>query len=111
MGVATARVIVTPRVSADRHNDADLIADLVLTICPAVVDHDVLTLDKASYVQSLAKDGDKLRIDSGRTAAEESDHRQPTLLRARRERPSRTRSHSSNEIAPAHELPQPRSII
>src|SRR5262245_59603701 len=63
---------------------------VVLTICPAVVDHDILTLDKASFVQSLANDGDRMRIGSGRTAAKESNHRQPTLLRPCRERPSRS---------------------
>src|SRR4029450_7468087 len=65
---------------------------VVLTICPAVVDHDVLTLDKASFVQSLANDGDRMRIGSGRTAAEESNHRQPTLLRPRGGRPRHRRA-------------------
>src|SRR5262245_41701050 len=89
---------------------------VVLTICPAVVDHDVLTLDKASFVQSLANDGDKMGIGSGRTATEESNHRRPTLLRPRRERPSRrraaeqrdelaARAHSITSLAMASSVP------
>src|SRR5262245_8747391 len=78
---------------------------VVLTICPAVVDHDVLTLDKASFVQSLANNGDRMRIGSGRTAAEESNHRQPTLLRARRERPrSRCSAEQRDERASSHSI-------
>src|SRR5262245_53810456 len=75
---------------------------VVLTICPAVVDHDVLTLDKASFVQSLANDGDRMRIGSGRTAAEESNHRQPTLLRPRSDRPCRQAAEQRDELAPNH---------
>src|SRR5262245_48090694 len=56
--------------------------------------------DKASFVQSLAKDGDRLRICSGRTAAEESNHRQATLLSARRERPRRRAAEQRDELAP-----------
>src|SRR6266446_8428894 len=87
--------------SADGNNDSHLPTHergrkrrqpVVLTVRPAVVDHDVLALDKTSFVQSLAKDGDKIRIGSGRTAAEESNHRQPTLLRMRGERPRRRRT-------------------
>src|SRR5215510_107442 len=78
---------------------------VVLTICPAVVDHDVLTLDKASFVQSMANNGDRMRIGSGRTAAEESNHRQPTLLRARPERPcSRRAAEQRDEISPPHSI-------
>src|SRR5262245_28552818 len=78
--------------SADGNNDSHLPLHersrkrrqpVVLTIGPAVVDYDVLTLDKASFVQSLANDGDKMGISCGGTAAEESNHRQPTLLGAR----------------------------
>src|SRR4029450_2848954 len=78
---------------------------VVLTICPAVVDHDVRTLDKASFVQSLANDGDRMRIGSGRTAAEESNHRQPTLLRARRQRPrGRRAAEQRDERAALHSI-------
>src|SRR5262245_6939474 len=104
----------TRRLSADGNNDGHLPTHergrkrrqpVVLTICPAVVDHDVLTLDEASYVQSLANDGDKLRIDSGRTAAEESDHRQPTLLRPGRKWPSRCRAaYQRDDLAAPHSI-------
>src|SRR5262249_35273267 len=103
----------TRHLSADGNNDGHLPTHergrkrrqpVVLTIRPAVVDHDVLTLDKASFVQTLAKDGDRLRICSGRTAAEESNHRQATLLRARRERPCRHAADERDELAARHSI-------
>jgi hypothetical protein len=46
-----------------------------------------LTFDKACFNKTLADDRNERRVGSGRTTAEESNHRQRTLLRARRERP------------------------
>jgi len=51
---------------------------------------------------TLADDRNERRVDSGRTAAEQSDHRKRTLLRARRERPSRRAAEQRDELAPSH---------
>src|SRR5262245_45406941 len=108
--------------SADGNNDGHLPMHergrkgrqpVVLTICPAVVDHDVLALDKASFVQSLANNGDKMGIGSRRTAAEEANHRHPTWLRPRRERRCRRlAAEQRDELAPPHSITSsPRSRI
>ena len=60
---------------------------IVLTLSPTIVEGDVLTLDEACFVETLADERNERRVDSGRTAVEQSNHRNRTLLRARRERP------------------------
>jgi len=48
---------------------------------------------------TLADDRNERRADSGRTAAEQSDHRKRTLLRARRERPRSCAAEQCDELA------------
>src|SRR5262249_19319912 len=60
---------------------------IVLPLCPTIVDGDVLTLDNACFIETLADDRNERCVDSERTAAEQPNHRKRTLLRARRERP------------------------
>jgi 2-succinyl-5-enolpyruvyl-6-hydroxy-3-cyclohexene-1-carboxylate synthase len=60
---------------------------IVLTLGPPIVEGDVLTFNKAFFVESLANDRNERSVDVRRTAAEQSNHRKRTLLRARRERP------------------------
>jgi hypothetical protein len=60
-----------------------------------------LTLDEACFVETLADERNERRVDSGRTAAEQSDHRNRTLLRECRERPhSRCAAEQRDELAP-----------
>jgi hypothetical protein len=48
---------------------------IVLAVSPTIVDGDVLTFDKACFIETLANDCNERCIDDGRTAAEQSDHR------------------------------------
>src|SRR5262249_10143854 len=76
---------------------------IVLTVSPAIVEGDVLTLDKACLIEALADDRNEGQIDSGRTAAEQSDHRHRPLLRARRQRPGRCcAAEKADELAALH---------
>ena len=69
----------------------DLVGDEVSGQCgqpivpefgPAVLDRQVLSLDKAGFVQSLVERGYKRGKRAGRRSAEEADHRHRLLLRA-----------------------------
>src|SRR5262249_12684927 len=54
----------------------------------------------------LADDRNEKRVDSGRTATEQSDHRNRTLLRTSSQRPRRNRaSNHFDEVAPSHAAP------
>src|SRR5262249_52934479 len=59
---------------------------VVMTFRPAKCDHNILSLDKSNFAQSLMKSSHHASGFTGRSAAEKSDHRHG-LLRARRERP------------------------
>src|SRR5262249_60128811 len=77
---------------------------IVLTLSPTIVERDVLTLDKARFIESLPDERNQRRVDSRRTTAEQSDHWQCTLLRPRRERPcgraaERGQEFSSSDVA------------
>src|SRR6516164_7798135 len=72
-----------------------------------IVDGDVLTLDKARFIESLPDECNQMRVYSRRTAAEQSDRWQCTLLRAHSERRGGKRSDNCfDEIASSHHLPQ-----
>src|SRR5262245_48383478 len=60
---------------------------IVLVICPAVFDRDVLALDIAGLFQASTERGQEMWVRTGRLGAEPSDHRHRRLLRPRRERP------------------------
>jgi len=62
---------------------------IVFTVSPTIIEGDVLTLDKACFIESPADHCNDRRVDSRRTATEQSDHRHRWLLRPRRERPRR----------------------
>ena len=57
---------------------------VVLIIREPVIDHDILTLDIACFLQSETERCQKLRVFAGCTTAEKSDHRNCRLLRTRR---------------------------
>jgi len=76
-----------------------------LVLGPPVFDHDILALDVAGLLQALAKRAQALREPVRRYAAEEANHRQDALLRARRERPRRRRAaEQCNERAASHSI-------
>jgi hypothetical protein len=54
-----------------------------------VLDRDIPAFNEACFAQALAECGQITRCGIGRSAVDESDHREPCLLRARRERPRR----------------------
>jgi hypothetical protein len=67
---------------ASRNNDVDLETDrlrdkrwvaIIATLCPSVLDHDVLALDVAEIAQFLAEGGNELGLERGRGGAEEHD--------------------------------------
>src|SRR5262245_48999558 len=72
---------------------------VVLTLSPTRVEGEVLTFDKACFIETLADDRNERHVNSRRTAAEQSDHRKRTLLRARRERPRGSAAEQRDERA------------
>src|SRR5262249_34770108 len=71
---------------------------------PEIDDRHVFALDKAGVLQSLAKCAQKVRVEVGRRGTEHADHWH-RLLRARRERPRRSRSADQrDELAPPHSI-------
>src|ERR1700756_4000283 len=72
---------------------------------PAVFDRDILPLDIAGFLKTFTEGGHKERVSSGRSSAEESDHRHRRLLRARRERPcGRSATEQRDELAASHSI-------
>jgi len=60
---------------------------IVLVICPAVFNRDVLALDIASLFQTPTERGQEMWVRARHPGVEESDYRHRRLLRARRKRP------------------------
>src|SRR5215813_7276092 len=78
---------------------------IVMFLRPAVFDRDILPLDIAGFLKTFTEGGHKERVSSGRSAAEESDHRHRRLLRARRERPhDRRAAEQRDELAALHSI-------
>src|SRR5205814_6662771 len=76
---------------------------IVLTLRPAVFDHDVLTFEMTGCTKASAECLNKRCEWSGRCAVEKTDHRHRRLLRARRERPRRRRTaEQRDELAAFH---------
>jgi len=72
-----------------------------LTLGPKKFDADVAVLDETGFVQSLAECDDLVVQHSRRPGAEEPDHRNRRLLRARAERPrDRRAAEQPDELAP-----------
>src|SRR6476660_4823055 len=69
----------------------------------AVLDHDILTVDKACFFQPLAQRGQKVRGVRESSASKETDHRN-RLLRPRHKRPRRRTGKSRDERASSHSI-------
>jgi hypothetical protein len=70
-----------------------------LTIEPVVLDRDILTFDIPGLAKPFAKRRRTGRSGLGGPKVDDSDHRHRTLLRARRERPSRRAAEERDELA------------
>src|SRR5215831_2313888 len=69
----------------------------------AVFDQDVLALDEARFLQTLAERGDQVREVGERGVPQETNNRHRALLRPRRERPCGHRAaEQSDELAALH---------
>src|SRR5262245_42867903 len=71
----------------------------------AVFDQDVLALDEACFLQTLAERGDQVREVGERAVPQETNNRHGRLLRARRARPrSRRAADERDELAALHSI-------
>ena len=71
--------------------------------CSLVLDHHVLALDVAGFVEGFAERSRIAPRGLGRPNIDEADDRHRRLLRARRERPcDRRTAEQSDEVAPLH---------
>src|SRR3981081_4608860 len=72
---------------------------------PPILDRQVLPLDIADFVQTLAECRCEMRPSLRRSTVEESDHRHSRLLPARRKRPrSRRATEQRDELAAPHSI-------
>src|SRR3954464_3856455 len=69
----------------------------------AVLDHDILTVDKACFFQPLARRGQKVRGVRESSASKETDHRN-RLLRPRHKRPRSRTCKARDEFPPLHSI-------
>src|SRR5262249_30205466 len=78
---------------------------IVLALCEAILDRDVLTLNEARVVQTLPKSRHEVRDRGRRTGVQPPDDRNRCLLRARRERPRGCRAaEQRDDLAPLHSI-------
>src|SRR5262249_61086463 len=68
----------------------------------AILDSDVLPLDKSGLVQALPECANQVLGAGRRRGAEKADHWHHRLLRPRRERPRRRAAETDDELAPLH---------
>src|SRR5262245_37797950 len=76
---------------------------IVLVLRPAILDCHILAFDVAGFTNALPECSQKECTIGRPRAAEEAEHRQRWLLRARRERPHcRRAAEQRDELAPSH---------
>jgi hypothetical protein len=73
-----------------------------LTARPAKFDFDVLPLNETAFLEAPTERFQQVRVIIQAPRSQESDGRQPRLLRARRNRPSRCAAEKRKEIAPPY---------
>src|SRR5262245_40835933 len=73
-----------------------------LVLRPAILDHDILSLDVAGFTKALAECGQIACTIDRRRNAEESYYRHRWLLRSRCKRPRRRAAEQRDELAPSH---------
>src|SRR5262245_62332174 len=77
---------------------------IVPPIQPVVLDHHVLALDVAGFVEAFTERGGLARGGIGRANADESDNREHRLLRPRLRRPRRRAAEKRDELAAPHSI-------
>src|SRR6202035_106151 len=83
---------------------------LIVTLPPAELDCNILSLGESSFVQALSECRHLLfHKVIERSAAEKSDHRYRRLLRTHHRRPSRRPSEKGNKISSPHIPSLPRT--
>jgi hypothetical protein len=94
-----------------RHDHSDFPLDqirsqdrqtIILIFRSAVFDRHVLAFDEARFLQALTERSRIGRVPAGRSAVEESDHRQRCLLRPRHYRQRRRAPEPRDECTPPH---------
>src|SRR5262245_57404589 len=73
-----------------------------MAVQPVVLDHHVLALDCAGFVEAFTERGGNARGGIGRPNGDEADDRHRRLLRARRERPHCRAAEQRDELAALH---------
>src|SRR5262245_20995424 len=98
---------------AGRSDNGDATADevsherrkaIVSDVQPIVLDHHVLPLDVAGFVEALAERSGMARGGIGWPAGDKRDGRHGGLLRSRRERPHRRAAEQRHELASFHSI-------
>src|SRR5262249_7622402 len=69
-------------------------------VSPAILNGDVSALDVTGLAETAAERVEEIAEGVPRRQSEKSDHRRRLLLRARRERPCRSRAEQGDELAP-----------
>ena len=84
---------------------------IILALQPVVLDHHVLVLNVAGFVEAFAEGSARARGILGRPGTDEADDRHRRLLRARCDRPRDGRATGKrDELAPPHvRSPRPRA--
>ena len=76
---------------------------IVSTLCPPVLDRQVLAFDVTGFLQASAESGEVLAVGFDRCEMNKPNHRHLRLLRTRHERPRGCRAAEQRyEIAPFH---------
>src|SRR5262245_52375168 len=76
-----------------------------------VLDHHVLALYVARFVESFTERSTKARGILGRSGADKADDRHRRLLRSRGDRPRRRAAEERDELAPPHVGPPPPGSV
>jgi hypothetical protein len=85
----------------------------IITALPkAVFDRQILSLDEASFTQSLVESGEKrCSPRAGHTATEDADHRHRLLLRAEGARHRHRAAQQEEQLAASHSMPSLFALV
>ena len=75
---------------------------IVMALCPAIIDPQILSLCIAHFFQTTAEARNEMRQRHGGGDVQKPDHRRRGLLRARRERPRSGAAECRDKVSPSH---------